>query len=133
MSAIYTVLADGDDQQDPVVDSARSILDGHFVLSRDLAERGHYPAIDLSKSISRCMADIVQPAQVTLAQRVRQLNSSYEQVKELIPLGAYKPGHDQELDEAVTRYSDIECYLTQSVGDQSLMKDSLERLAKLLK
>ena len=82
LSAIYTVLAEGDDQQDPVVDSARAILDGHVVLSRQLAEQGHYPAIDVNASISRCMSAVTPDAHVTVANQFRQLYANYLQVKE---------------------------------------------------
>jgi len=92
MSAIYTVLAEGDDQQDPVVDTARAILDGHIVLSRALAERGHYPAIDIAQSISRCMALVASKPHSQAARTLKALAARYEQVRELMPLGAYVPG-----------------------------------------
>lgn len=88
MSAIYTVLAEGDDQQDPVVDTARAILDGHIVLSRALAERGHYPAIDITASISRCMALVSTPEQQRAARQFKELLSRYAQVRDMLPLGA---------------------------------------------
>ncbi|MDF5290807.1 flagellum-specific ATP synthase FliI, partial [Vibrio parahaemolyticus] len=111
LTAIYTVLAEGDDQQDPVVDSARAILDGHVVLSRQLAEQGHYPAIDINASISRCMNTCTQAAHSTIANNFRQMYSNYLQVKELLPLGGYQPGQDPELDQSVAMYPNLRAYL----------------------
>lgn len=91
MSAIYTVLTEGDDQQDPIADSARAILDGHIVLSRQLAESGHYPAIDIAQSISRTMPLVVDKPQVENVMQFKHLYSRYQEVKELIPLGGYQP------------------------------------------
>jgi len=99
LSAFYTVLAEGDDQQDPVVDSARAILDGHIVLTRRLAEEGHYPAIDIGASVSRVMPQVVPPEWQALAVNLRQLWGRYQQVRELLPLGGYQPGADPQMDE----------------------------------
>ncbi|WP_136482890.1 flagellar protein export ATPase FliI [Vibrio sp. H11] len=131
LTAIYTVLAEGDDQQDPVVDSARAILDGHVVLSRQLAEQGHYPAIDINASISRCMSACTQPAHVTVANQFRQLYSNYLQVKELLPLGGYQPGQDSELDRAVAMYPQLKAYLQQAAGEVVDYPSSLTQLAQL--
>ncbi|WP_078752275.1 FliI/YscN family ATPase [Enterovibrio nigricans] len=131
LTAIYTVLAEGDDQQDPVVDSARAILDGHVVLSRHLAEQGHYPAIDINASISRCMAACTQGSHSTIANQFRALVSNYLQVKELLPLGGYQPGQDPELDRAVTLYPQLKNYLVQAVDEQSDYVSSLTSLAQL--
>lgn len=131
LTAIYTVLAEGDDQQDPVVDSARAILDGHVVLSRQLAEQGHYPAIDINASISRCMSACTQPAHVTVSNQFRQLYSNYLQVKELLPLGGYQPGQDGELDRAVAMYPQLKAYLQQAAGEAVDYPSSLTQLAQL--
>ncbi|CZF86021.1 flagellar protein export ATPase FliI [Grimontia marina] len=131
LTAIYTVLAEGDDQQDPVVDSARAILDGHVVLSRQLAEQGHYPAIDINASISRCMSGCTQPSHVTVANQFRTLYSNYLQVKELLPLGGYQPGQDPELDRSVAMYPHLKAYLLQDVSEKSDCTDSLTALAQL--
>lgn len=131
LTAIYTVLAEGDDQQDPVVDSARAILDGHVVLSRQLAEQGHYPAIDINASISRCMAGCTPASHITVANQFRTLYSNYLQVKELLPLGGYQPGQDPELDRAVAMYPHLKAYLLQDVGEKSCYSDSLTALAQL--
>lgn len=131
LTAIYTVLAEGDDQHDPVVDSARAILDGHVVLSRQLAEAGHYPAIDISASISRCMNACTQKSHSTIANRFRQLYSNYLQVKELLPLGGYQPGQDPELDLAVTMYPQLQAYLQQAMDESADYPSSLNALAQL--
>ncbi|WP_269799020.1 flagellar protein export ATPase FliI [Vibrio sp. HA2012] len=131
LTAIYTVLADGDDQLDPVVDSARAILDGHVVLSRTLAEQGHYPAIDINASISRCMNSCTQPPHVILANQFRQLNANYHQVKELLPLGGYQAGMDPELDRAVRMQPELKAYLQQGVDERSDFITSLTQLSEL--
>jgi len=131
LTAIYTVLAEGDDQQDPVVDSARAILDGHVVLSRQLAEQGHYPAIDVNASISRCMSSCTQEAHQTVANQFRQLYSNYLQVKELLPLGGYQPRQDPDLDRAVAMYPSLSAYLQQSAHESVSYEESLTQLATL--
>jgi flagellum-specific ATP synthase len=131
LTAIYTVLAAGDDQQDPVVDSARAILDGHVVLTRKLAEQGHYPAIDINASVSRCMTSCSQSAHLTVAQNFRQMYSNYLQVKDLLPLGGYQPGQDPELDRAVTLYPQLKAYLQQPADTAVDYKTSLTELAQL--
>ncbi|MGX9518852.1 flagellar protein export ATPase FliI [Vibrio mediterranei] len=131
LTAIYTVLAEGDDQQDPVVDSARAILDGHVVLSRSLAEQGHYPAIDINASISRCMSGCTPEAHSTLANQFRQLYSNYLQVKELLPLGGYQPGQDPELDQSVAMHPQLKNYLLQAANDAVDFQTSLTELAQL--
>ncbi|MFH0259921.1 flagellar protein export ATPase FliI [Vibrio barjaei] len=131
LTAIYTVLAEGDDQQDPVVDSARAILDGHVVLSRSLAEQGHYPAIDINASISRCMSGCTPEVHSTLANQFRQLYSNYLQVKELLPLGGYQPGQDPELDQSVAMHPQLKNYLLQAANDAVDFQTSLTELAQL--
>ncbi|ASI89549.1 flagellar protein export ATPase FliI [Vibrio mediterranei] len=131
LTAIYTVLAEGDDQQDPVVDSARAILDGHVVLSRSLAEQGHYPAIDINASISRCMSGCTPEAHSTLANQFRQLYSNYLQVKELLPLGGYQPGQDPELDQSVAMHPQLKKYLLQAANDAVDFQTSLTELVQL--
>ena len=101
ITAFYTVLSEGDDPQDPIADAARGILDGHIVLSRELAEAGHYPAIDVERSVSRVMTAVAAPEHVSAARRLRQLLAKYNKARDLIQLGAYAPGHNAELDTAV--------------------------------
>lgn len=131
LTAIYTILAAGDDQQDPVVDSARAILDGHVVLSRKLAEQGHYPAIDVNASVSRCMTACSQPAHLTLANEFRKTYSNYLQVKDLLPLGGYQPGQDPELDRSVALYPQLTAYLQQAADCSVDFPQSLTELAQL--
>jgi len=132
MTAIYTVLAEGDDQQDPVADAARAILDGHVVLTRRLAEQGHYPAIDIGASVSRVMPHIVSPEWLRLATRLRQLWGRYQQVKELLPLGGYQPGADPEMDEAVNRYPQIAEFLQQGLHEAAPLTGIEHSLHNLL-
>ncbi|WP_284677215.1 FliI/YscN family ATPase [Vibrio methylphosphonaticus] len=131
LTAIYTVLAEGDDQQDPVVDSARAILDGHVVLSRQLAEQGHYPAIDINASISRCMNACTEKMHHMIANQFRQCYASYLQVKELLPLGGYQPGQDPELDRAVMMHPQLKAYLLQGADETLDYSQSLTQLAQL--
>lgn len=132
LTAFYTVLAEGDDQQDPIADAARAILDGHLVLSRILAEQGHYPALDVNASVSRVMPQIVAPEHLSLATRLRQLLGRYQQVRELLPLGGYQAGHDTELDEAVQRYPQLSLFLRQGLQERSSLADSLKMLQAVL-
>ena len=132
MSAIYTVLAEGDDQQDPVVDSARAILDGHIVLSRELADRGHYPAIDIAQSISRCMALVASKPHQQAARDLKAMYSRYAQVRDLLPLGAYVPGADPVTDRAVERYPQVEAFLHQGTHEAAPFAETGNRLAELM-
>ncbi|GHE21064.1 flagellar protein export ATPase FliI [Halomonas urumqiensis] len=132
ITAFYTVLTEGDDQQDPIADSARAILDGHIVLSRELAEAGHYPAIDIEASISRAMTSIVEPDQQQLAQRFKRMFSRYQRNRDLISVGAYSPGHDPQLDEAVQRYPDLEAFLQQGIDDSAPLDTALDQLADVI-
>jgi flagellum-specific ATP synthase len=132
MSAIYTVLAEGDDQQDPVVDTARAILDGHIVLSRELAERGHYPAIDVAASISRCMAQVVPAAHTEAARRLKASMARHARVRDLIPLGAYVPGADPETDRAVSLHPKIEAFLCQGTREAAPLAPCVQQLQGLM-
>ena len=116
ITAFYTVLAEGDDQNDPVADASRAILDGHIVLSRDLADSGHYPAIDIEASISRAMTEITTTQHQKSAQRFKKLYSTYEKSKDLISVGAYSPGHDHRLDEAVAIQPQLVEFLQQDMN-----------------
>jgi flagellum-specific ATP synthase len=132
MSAIYTVLAEGDDQQDPVVDTARAILDGHIVLSRALAERGHYPAIDVAASISRCMPLVASREHTEAARRLRVLLGRYQQVRELVPMGAYVPGLDAETDRAVQLHPRIEEFLCQGTREHAPFAQCVRQLMEVV-
>ncbi len=132
ITAFYTVLTEGDDQQDPIADSARAILDGHVVLSRALAEGGHYPAIDIEASISRAMTQIISADQARMAQAFKRLFSRYQRNRDLISVGAYTRGNDPQLDEAVQRYPALEAFLQQPLDEQAPAEASLEALAQTL-
>ncbi len=131
ITAFYTVLAEGDDQQDPIADSARAILDGHIVLSRHLAESGHYPAIDIEASISRVMSMIVPPEQLRRVHRFKRLLSRYERTRDLIAVGAYAPGNDPQIDEAISRHPWLEAYLQQGISQSIDYANATEELAQL--
>lgn len=131
MTAIYTVLAEGDDQQDPIADTARAILDGHIVLTRSLAERGHYPAIDVAASISRCMPQIVSSQHLAAARQSKEWMSSYAQVRDLIPMGAYVPGADAKTDRAVQQWPLLEQFLRQSTHEAAALDASVDALIQV--
>ncbi|AOZ02406.1 flagellar protein export ATPase FliI [Cupriavidus sp. USMAHM13] len=131
ITAFYTVLAEGDDQQDPIADSARAILDGHIVLSRSLAEAGHYPAIDVEASISRAMTALITPAQFSKVRRFKQLMSRYQRNRDLISVGAYAPGHDHELDLAIQMHPRMEAFLQQDIHERADYDGSIDQLSAL--
>lgn len=133
ITAIYTVLTEGDDyRHDPIADAARAILDGQVVLSRDLAEAAHFPAIDLEGSVSRAMDAIVPKQHVQSAQRLRQLYSAYRQQRDLIAVGAYQKGSDPRVDEAIARWPEISAFLQQSVDQRAGLAASVQALDQVL-
>jgi flagellum-specific ATP synthase len=132
ITAFYTVLTEGDDQQDPIADAARAILDGHIVLSRRIAESGHYPAIDIEASISRVMHDIVPAEHSEAARGVRELLSAYNQSRELINLGAWKSGANALLDRAVSLHPAIQSLLAQGPFDKAGYDHSVQSLLQLM-
>lgn len=129
ITAFYTVLSEGDDQQDPIADSARAILDGHFVLSRELAESGHYPAIDIEQSISRVMIDIVEQEHMNFVRRFKQLYSRYQRNRDLISIGAYVAGSDPLLDEAIRRQGAMNHFLAQPMHESHDFTSTRQQLA----
>lgn len=131
ITAFYTVLSEGDDQQDPIADSARAILDGHVVLSRALAEAGHYPAIDIEASISRAMTALIPPEQFDCVRRFKQMLSRYQRNRDLISVGAYAAGHDLQLDQAIALYPKMEAFLQQSMHERTDYGGSVARMAGL--
>src|SRR5471032_667312 len=131
ITAFYTVLTEGDDQQDPIADAARAILDGHIVLNRRLAEAGHYPAIDIEQSISRAMHSITSPDHQTRSRYLKQLFSRYERSRDLISVGAYAPGSDPVLDQAIQLHDRIENFLQQQISERVTMGESLGQLTSL--
>jgi len=131
VTAFYTVLTEGDDQQDPVADAARAILDGHIVLSRQLAEAGHYPAIDIEASISRAKTGLIDAEHYRKTQRFKQLLSAYQHNRDLISVGAYAAGSDPRLDEAIARYPAMEAWLQQGIHECCDYEHALEQLNAL--
>ncbi|MCW5654305.1 flagellar protein export ATPase FliI [Hydrogenophaga sp.] len=132
ITAFYTVLSEGDDQQDPIADAARAILDGHIVLSRALAESGHYPAIDVEASASRVMHNVAGSVHLELARRFRGLYSRYQKSRDLIQLGAYVPGSDPETDRAIVLYPALQRFLMQDMHEAATLPDSLQKLQAAL-
>jgi flagellum-specific ATP synthase len=133
ITAFYTVLSEGDDPQDPIADAARGILDGHIVLSRELAEGGHYPAIDVERSISRVMTAVAPREHLTAARRMRQLLAKVNKARDLIQLGAYQAGHDAELDTAVRLQPQMNALLQQDMHERARLDPSRAQLCHLMK
>ena len=121
ITAVYTVLAEGDDKTDPIVDIARASLDGQVMLSRDLADAAHYPAIDLEGSISRVMESIVEPSHLENANKLRRLWTLYKQNQDLIQVGAYESGSNSDLDLAITLRKEVEDLLQQNSSEEFSM------------
>ncbi len=132
VTAFYTVLVEGDDLQDPIADASRAILDGHVVLSRALADQAHYPAIDVEASVSRVQANIVPQDALVLARRFRQLNARYQRSADLLSVGAYQPGGDPVLDEAVRRHEAMQAFLAQDALQRAGLADSFRDLELVL-
>ena len=132
ITALFTVLVEGDDHDEPVADAVRGILDGHVVLDRRIAEGGRYPPVDVLRSVSRSMPGVLEPAERDLAQRARRLLSLFDETQDLLRLGAYKPGFDAEVDEAVRLAPAIQALVAQTKGDRSSGRDAFAALACLL-
>lgn len=131
ITAFYTVLSEGDDMQDPIVDAARAILDGHIVLSRRLADSGHFPAIDLEASISRVMVNVVSDEHIAVYKQFKALYSKYEENRDLINIGAYAPGSDPLIDQAINMMPHFSNYLKQDIGEAADFEQSLLALKAL--
>jgi flagellum-specific ATP synthase len=131
ITGLYTVLVDGDDMNEPIADAVRSILDGHVVLSRDLAHAGHYPAIDVLASVSRLVGEVVTPETRRDGNEVRRLMAAYKEKQDLIAIGAYQPGSDPLTDAAIAARRHIESFLRQSVTDFSSAEAADAGLAAL--
>jgi flagellum-specific ATP synthase len=132
ITAFYTVLVEGDDLQDPIADAARAILDGHIVLTRDLADQGHYPAIDIEASISRAMTELLSAAELDLVRRFKQLFSAYRRSRDLIAVGAYVRGADPVVDRAVALYPQLTAFLQQDLQERADVASCRARLRELL-
>lgn len=132
ITAFYTVLSEGDDQQDPIADAARAILDGHIVLSRTLAESGHFPAIDIEQSASRVMQNVVPKAHFDLARRFKAVYSCYQKGHDLVQIGAYVGGSDRALDEAIRLHDPMLEFLQQDMFESASLKNSVTDMAAAL-
>jgi len=131
ITGIYTVLVEGDDMGDPVADTLRATLDGHVVLSRDLAAAGHFPAVDVGQSVSRVMGDVVPAEHLAAAQSLRAMLGVYDEARDLITIGAYREGNRPDLDRAVAMHDDIKTFLTQGVTDVAPWEQTTHMLAQL--
>jgi flagellum-specific ATP synthase len=131
ITGVYTVLVEGDDLSDPIADAVRAILDGHIVLSRNLAERGHFPAVDLPRSVSRVMTEVASEERIALAQRARELIATHREVEDLLAIGAYKKGSVERLDDALARMPGLEAFLRQSSKDATPPEQLEQRLHKI--
>lgn len=132
ITAFYTVLTEGDDQQDPIADSARAILDGHIVLSRSLAESDHYPAIDIEASISRVMTDLTAPEDEKKSRLFKQLFSSFQRNRDLINVGAYVAGTDPLLDKAITLFPAMQTFLQQGINEHCSYQEAYQQLVAIV-
>ncbi len=132
ITAFYTVLTEGDDQNDPIADAARAILDGHLVLSRELADAGHYPAVDMERSISRAMLEITDPEHQEAARRFKRIYSTYQQNRDLISVGAYQKGSDARIDEAIAYHQAQLAFLRQDMHEPERLEGSVDQLRELM-
>jgi len=128
ITAIYTVLAEGDDQNDPIVDAARAVLDGHIVLSRALSDAAHYPAIDIGASVSRTRNAVISKQQQQLANLAMQYSAAYQQNADMIRVGMYQPGSDEQLDRAVRIWPQLQRFLQQELDEKVTLTQSAEQL-----
>lgn len=132
ITGLYTVLVEADDPEDPIADACRSFLDGHVVLSRRLAERGQFPAVDVLASVSRVMPDVMAPDALALAQRARAVLARHAEVEDLVSLGAYRPGSDARTDEALALAPRLRAFLTQPRGERADLGASVNALREAL-
>lgn len=132
ITALYTVLVEGDDMTEPIADETRSILDGHIILSRKLAAANHYPAIDVLASVSRVMNTIVTKEHKTAAQKLRKILAKFAEVELLVQIGEYKKGSDQEADEALSKIDNINAFLRQGLNEFSTMDETIQALTKVV-
>ena len=133
ITAFYTVLAEGDDRNDPIVDAARATLDGHIMLSRELADSGHYPAIDIEASVSRSMHSIVSSTQLAAARRLKKVYSIYQRNRDMISVGAYQAGNDPQVDEAIGMNAKVMAFLAQNPDEAFDRRESVDQLENLMR
>ncbi|MGB9553488.1 MAG: FliI/YscN family ATPase, partial [bacterium] len=131
ITALYTVLVEGDDMNDPIADTARSILDGHVVLSRKLSFEGHYPAIDILQSVSRLMPEITEESHQRLAQRLREVLAVYREAEDLVNIGAYERGSNPRIDYALSMIDRVKAFLRQGIGEHFSFEETLSQLRAL--
>lgn len=131
ITGLYTVLVDGDDFNEPITDTARSILDGHIMLSRKLAHKNHYPAIDVLQSISRCMSQIADKHQKELAGRLKNVMATYTEAEDLINIGAYKSGSNKNIDYAISKIDKVNEFLLQATDEKITFEDEIRRLEEV--
>ncbi|WP_022697207.1 flagellar protein export ATPase FliI [Euryhalocaulis caribicus] len=132
ITGLFSVLVEGDDMNEPVADAVRGVLDGHVVMSRDIAERGRFPAIDVLKTVSRAMPDCQTPEEQQITRQARRMLSSYADMEELIRIGAYQRGSDPELDQAIALNPELEAFLAQDKNEATSMEESFTRLQGIL-
>ena len=133
ITGVYTVLVEGDDTNEPIADTVRGILDGHIVLSRQLANANHFPAIDVGASISRLMVEIVSPEHRQLASKLRDIMGVYQKNADLVSIGAYKSGTNPKLDHALGKMDAINQFLTQGINESFSYDESLEQLRRIMR
>ncbi len=131
ITGLYTVLVDGDDFNEPITDTARSILDGHIMLSRKLGHKNHYPAIDVLQSISRCMSSIVTKEHKTASGKLKNVLATYQDAEDLINIGAYKNGSNPDIDYAIAKIKEVNAFLQQDVNTKLDFKDEIEILMEI--
>jgi len=131
ITALYTVLVEGDDFNEPVSDTVRGILDGHISLSRELAESGHYPAVDVLSSVSRIMNDLVEKDHLQASEKIQQWLATYNQSEDLINIGAYEKGSNPEVDKAIEKIDQINAFLRQGIEEKANYKDTVKRLKNI--
>lgn len=132
ITGIFSILIEGDDHNEPVADAARGILDGHIVMEREIADRGRYPAMNILKSVSRMVPKCLDPQQYAILKRVKDYVSTYEDMAELIRLGAYRRGSDKKVDEAIRLYPMFEAFLTQNKDESSSIEEGFAQLADIV-
>jgi flagellum-specific ATP synthase len=133
ITGLYTVLVEGDDMNEPVADTVRGILDGHVVLSRKMAGRGHYPAIEVLQSVSRVMSDIVPPELIKIASEIRDIISTYQDAEDLITIGAYKPGQNKRVDTAIEKIERVNQFLKQGSGEKASIEETWKMMVDIVR
>ncbi len=132
ITGLYTVLVEGEDFNEPITDTARSILDGHIMLTRKLANKNHYPAIDILQSISRCMSQVTEPEQKRAAGKIKNIMATYADAEDLINIGAYKKGSNKEIDYAIEKIGEVNDFLMQEVSDHADFNEAVSAMIHIV-